>query len=341
MTRPAVLGIDVGGTSIKARLVDADGVVLAEHRAPTPQRDPAAAALADTVVELVRTATADAAVAAATLAAVGVVVPGVVDDRAGVVVLAVNLGWRDVPVLAALRTALADAGFALPVAFGQDVRAGALAEARSGAASDRGVAAAGTGSPAPGTAALATAALAGTDAGPAAAAGAPAGTVAFVPVGTGLASALVADGVLVGAGAWSGEIGQVVIQSGPHAGSRIEEIASAGAVARRAGAKDARTVADRVRAGDPDARRVWDDCVDVLADALAWITAVSGCATIVVGGGLAEAGDLLLAPLRTALSARLTGVRIPRVVRAAHGDAAGAIGAASMAAALIPVGVAA
>ncbi|KQO64404.1 ROK family protein [Curtobacterium sp. Leaf261] len=335
MSGPAVVGIDVGGTSIKARLVDRDGIVLAEHRAPTPRIDPAASELAATVVDLVVRASADAAEAGMALAAVGVVVPGVVDDRAGVVVLAVNLGWRDVPVLAVITSALEDAGFALPVAFGQDVRAGALAEARSGAASAR----SGTVSALSGPASvLSGVSGAAPDHDDAMSDRSFVGTVAFVPVGTGLASALVADGVLVGAGAWSGEIGQVVIPSGPHRGSRVEEIASAGAVAQRAGEQDARSVADRVRAGDADARRVWDDCVDVLADALAWITAVSGCTTIVVGGGLAEADDLLLAPLRGALSARLAGVRVPSVVRATHGDAAGAIGAAFMAADLLPAG---
>ena len=90
-----------------------------------------------------------------------------------------------------------------------------------------------------------------------------------------------------------------------------------------------------VRQGDPAARAVWDDCVAVLADALAWTTAVAGVHTIIVGGGLAESGPLLLDPLRDAVSERLQGVRVPVIVPARHGDAAGAIGAGLLARTLL------
>jgi len=307
MSAPAVLGVDVGGTGIKARLVAAapgpggpDGLdarpdVLTEYRVPTPHDDPDGHVLAGVVTELARTARAAARAAGMTLGAIGVVVPGIVDERAGRVVLAVNMGWRDVPLRAVLVDALAAAGITVPVAFGQDVRAGALAQARAGGAATLH------------------------------------GSMAFVAVGTGLASALVVDGLVLDADGWAGEIGQVVITGGPHSGLRVEEIASAGAVARRAAAPDARSVADRVRAGDPVATAVWDDCVAVLADAIAWITVVGGCARVVVGGGLAEAGDLLLGPLAVALAARLPGVRVPAIRPAQHGDAAGAVGAVALA----------
>ena len=296
----SVLGIDVGGTGIKARLVGTTPAdVLDEQRVPTPREDTDGRALAAVVVGLVQEADRVSTAAGRTLGAIGLAVPGVVDDRAGRVLLAVNLGWRDLDLLGIVRDALAAAGYDLPIAFGQDVRAGALAEA--------------------------TALVPGTGVG---------GTVAFVPVGTGLAAALVIDGRVLAGDGWAGEIGQVRITEGPHAGRRVEEIASASAVARRAGAPDARTVADRVRDGDPAATRVWDECVAVLADALAGLTAVSGCGTIVVGGGLAASGPLLLEPLRAGLAARLPGLRTPEIVPAAHGDTAGAIGAAIMAGAL-------
>jgi glucokinase len=286
----AVLGVDVGGTGIKARLTDADGLVLHEARVPTPSEDPDAVGLASVVAEL-----AVDARRLGPLDAIGLVTPGVVDEAAGTVVLAVNLGWRDVPVRQAVRTALRHRGIDVPLAFGHDVRAGALAETAGGdPASSR-------------------------------------GSVAFVPVGTGLASALVVDGVVVPGGGWAGEIGQVRIPSGPHAGLRVEEIASAGGVARRSGAPSAHAAMLRVRAGDPVATAVWSECVAVLADALAWTTAVAGCHTIIVGGGLAESGPLLLDPLRTAVAERLVGVRVPVVTAARHGDAAGAIGAGVLA----------
>lgn len=286
----AVLGVDVGGTGIKARLTGADGLVLDETRVPTPRGDADATSLAVVVADLT-----ERALRRADLDAVGLVTPGVVDDRTGTVLLAVNLGWRDVPVRDRVRAELASQGIDLPLAFGHDVRAGALAEVSGTAPS------------------LAR------------------GSVAFVPVGTGLASALVVDGVVVGGGGWAGEIGQVRIPTGPHAGRRVEEIASAGGVARRSGTTSAHEAMLRVRAGDAVATRVWHECIDVLADALAWTTTVAGCHTIIVGGGLAESGPLLLDPLRTALVERLPGLRVPVLERARHGDAAGAIGAGLLA----------
>lgn len=290
----AVLGVDVGGTGTKARLTDADGTVLHEARVPTPRRDPDARQLADRVAEL-----AERCAAVAPIEAVGLVTPGVVDERAGTVVLAVNLGWRDVPVRERVETALAARGVHVPVAFGHDVRAGALAEV--------------SGTHGAGGGALTR------------------GSVAFVPVGTGLASALVVDGEVVDGGGWAGEIGQVRILAGPHAGRRVEEIASAGGVARRAGAASAHEAMLRVRAGDAVARAVWDECVDVLADALVWTTAVAGCHSLVIGGGLAESGPLLFEPLTAAVAERISGLAVPAVVPARHGDSAGAIGAGILA----------
>lgn len=289
-TTGTVLGVDVGGTGIKAQLTDADGLVLDETRVPTPRDDHDARRLAVVVADLVVAATQHAP-----LDALGVVTPGVVDEASGRVVLAVNLGWRDVPVLDTVCAELDRRGIALPVAFGHDVRAGALAETTSG---DPGLAR---------------------------------GSVAFVPVGTGLASALVVDGVVVPGDGWAGEIGQVRITSGPNAGLRVEEIASAGGVARRSGAASAREAVLRVRAGDRSAVDALDECVAVLADALVWTTAVAGCHTIIVGGGLAESGPVLFDPLRAAVADRLAGLRVPTLVPARHGDAAGAIGAGLLA----------
>ncbi|WP_346010745.1 ROK family protein [Streptomyces sp. SID5910] len=86
-------------------------------------------------------------------------------------------------------------------------------------------------------------------------------------------------------------------------------------------------VAALLRAGDPRARAVWDRAVDALAAAFATTTTLFAPDTVVVGGGLSEAGELLLAPLRDALAARLTYQRRPAVVRAALGDRAGCLGA--------------
>lgn len=281
---PGAVGVDVGGTTVKAVLVGGTGVVVEEHRVPTPVPDPTG----ERVVEAV--AAAVAALGAGARAPVGVVVPGVVDEGRGVAVLSVNVGWRDVP----LRAMLADR-LGRPVAFGHDVRAGALAELATGAA--RGAS----------------------------------GVVAFVPVGTGVAAAVLVDGRPVVAGGWAGELGQLVLADGPFAGRRVEEVASAPATARRAGEPDARRVAERVAAGDPAATGVWRETVAVLGEALAGLVVAVAPETVVVGGGLALAGDVLLDPLRDELARRTAGLRQPRLVVAAHGDRAAALGAALLA----------
>jgi len=280
-----VLGIDVGGTSVKARLVDADDTVVGDWREATPAGDSDASRTVALIAGLV-----DRARALGRVDAVGLAIPGIVDETTGTSVHAVNLGWHGLPV-----RDLVAAAIGLPLGFGQDVRVGALAESTSGAA-----------------------------------AGVP-GTVAFVPVGTGLAAAIIVDGVPLVAGGWAGETGQVVIAHGPHSGLRVEEIASAGAIARRLGVGNARSAAELVRGGDPVASVVWQEAVDVLADSLVWMAAVAAPGTIVVGGGLAEAGALLFDPLNAAVDARIGVMRRPSIVPALHGEAAAVIGATYLA----------
>lgn len=280
-----MIGVDVGGTTVKGLSLAADGTVLAERRATTPSPDPTGSGVL-------------AAVAAVATSLghrhgdpLGVALPGVVDEATGTAVQSANLGWRDLPALDLLRARLGDG-----VVLCHDVRAGAVAEAGSGAAQGIG------------------------------------GVAAFVPVGTGISAAVLVDGVPLVAGGWAGEIGQVVLADGPFAGLRVEEVASATATARRHGTRDARAVALAVAAGDAAAQRVWGETVDVLGQALAFLVAAVAPTTVVVGGGLALAGDLLLTPLRARLHDLVPTLRVPQLVGAVHGDSAAARGAALLAA---------
>lgn len=200
-----------------------------------------------------------------------------------------------------LRGSLA-AHVAAEVVIGHDVRAGLLAEHLLGAA--RGV-----------------------------------DDVLFVPLGTGLAVALMTGGRVVRGSTWTGELGHVRVQpDGPACGCGrrgcLEVVAGATAVGRRwreAGrAGDASDVAAGVVAGDAVASAIWHEAVGFLAGALAPVVASAGTRLVVVGGGMAEAGPTLLDPLHAALAELLPDPDGVAVVRAALGEWAGAIGASHL-----------
>jgi glucokinase len=299
-----IVAMDVGGTRIKCALVDPNVRVLHTERHPTgAERGPAAVVLS--MLEILDGLAGKARAEGRRPVAAGVVLPGVVDEVAGVAAWSSNVGFRDVPV----RERIA-AHLGLPVALGHDVRAGGLAEARLGG-------------------------------------GQRGRHVLFVAIGTGIAAASVVEGrTYAGAHGAAGELGHVVVRpGGPRCGCAgrgcLESVASASALARRyaelAGTTQAGTAhsaADVVAlaaAGDPLAGRAWQEVIDALADGLLTAQSLFDPDTVVLGGGLAEAGEALLGPLRTALRARLVFQREPRLVRATLGDEAGCLGAALLA----------
>ncbi|KGN40970.1 hypothetical protein N801_10285 [Knoellia aerolata DSM 18566] len=290
-------GVDVGGTRVKSVLADDDGSVLFSHTASTPERPGAGVVdvIVDAVTTLLDLARADGI--DGRLAAVGAVVPGLVDEATGSAAWSANLGWRDLPLRDLLRSR-----FDVPVAVGHDVRAGLLAEFHLGAAK-----------------------------------GVP--DALFVPLGTGIASALLASGRVVAGTEWTGEIGHVTVQpGGPVCGCGrrgcLEAVASASALGRawrelgRDG--DAETLSLAVADGDPEAIRLWEDAIDALVRVIGPVCAAAGTRVVLIGGGLALSGAVLLEPLRDRLVSVLGHDRII-VTRAALGDRAGALGATLLA----------
>jgi glucokinase len=144
-----------------------------------------------------------------------------------------------------------------------------------------------------------------------------------------------------------GEFGHIVVRPGGlpcGCGLRgcLAQYSSAGAVAARyaeaAGTENvgALDVAARLATGDPIARRIWDEAVDVLADALLTTAALLDPDRVVIGGGLAEAGPTLMEPLAAALAAKTTYHALPELVTAELGDLAGCLGAGLLAWDLVP-----
>lgn len=297
-----VIALDVGGTGMKAALVGADGTLLHEDRRPTGrERGPEAvvATILDFAAELRAIGEQRYGGPAA---AAGVGVPGVLDEARGIAVFSANLGWRDVP----LRALLAERLAGTPVALAHDVRMGGLAEGRTGA-------------------------------------GEGADRFLFVSLGTGIAGAIGIGGrVDPGANGSSGEIGHIVVRpGGPACGCGqsgcLETLASASAVGRawaRASGDpeaDAAGCAKAVESGDARAVAVWHEAVGALADGLVTGVTLLDPGMLIIGGGLAEAGETLFAPLRAAVEERITFQKLPSVVPAALGDTAGCLGAGLLA----------
>ncbi len=160
----------------------------------------------------------------------------------------------------------------------------------------------------------------------------------FLAIGTGIAGGFVLDGRIdPGAHGASGEIGHIVVRTGPDAlpcgcGGRgcLEMYASAAAIARAYG-DDAAEVARLARAGEPRAAEVWSEAIGALADGLLIGIALHDPRLIVLGGGLAEAGEFLFEPLAKALAERRTFHPLPELAAAQLGDEAGCHGAALLA----------
>jgi glucokinase len=291
------LAIDVGGSAVKVAYGLADGR-LEESRSITITDIRARGELISGIVEAIRVA-ADSAPPHLDVRSVGLVVPGNVDEAAGIGRHSIILGWRDIPF-----GRLVTEATALPVRVGHDVSAGALAEGWLGAARGH------------------TEWL-------------------FLALGTGLGSAFVLGGVPYrGFNGYGGELSHVVaLPDGPtcRCGKRgcLEMLASASAVVDRyveaSGTPEpisAAEVARRVLKGDEVAVAVWEQAVSALAVVVAGYVESMNPSAVVVGGGLAESGGLLLDPLRERLYAQIHFADRPVVHPAALGASAGACGAA-------------
>jgi glucokinase len=122
------VGVDLGGTNIRAAVFDGGMEILGRSEMPTRAQE-AADDVIRRIASCVREALDRSSVAAGEIAGVGIGAAGLTDWRTGVVVLASNLGWRNVP----LRERLEQELDGLHVEVDKDTNAAALAEARLGA----------------------------------------------------------------------------------------------------------------------------------------------------------------------------------------------------------------
>ena len=288
------LGLDLGGTNIKVVVLDdATGTekVVSSETVPTfAERGPAA--VVARLVDIARGITESQT----GIKAIGIGVPGLFDVTLGTIELFPNLPgpWRGQPV----RDPVAE-DLGLPVTLINDARAFTLAEGTIGA---------GLGS----------------------------STLVCVTLGTGIGGGIMFDGELyTGPLGVAGEIGhQTVLPDGPLCGCGnrgcAEALARADAIAARAGRRTVEEVYTGVEAGEPDCLEAVRFAAYYLGIALANAVALLGPDRIVIGGGISEAGDVALDPIRHAVRERVTLVPTDsiNVVPAALGSKAGAVGAA-------------
>jgi len=306
------IGVDVGGTKIAAGLVDEEGRILSRVRRESPAAD--SNLIEDTIADLVRELARGHDVSG-----VGVGAAGFIDAARSTVLFAPNLAWRDEPLRAELERRVD-----LPVVVENDANAAAWGEFVFGSGED-------------------------------------VDHLVMVTVGTGVGGGIVHDGALLrGAAGVAAEIGHLRVVPGGRpcgCGNRgcWEQYASGSALvrdARAAACEDPARAAAVIELAGGDPERITgpqitqlatqgdqfaitrvDELARWLGEGMATLAAVLDPAVFVVGGGVAETGDLLLDRVRGYFSAELTG-RSHRpdieIRQASLGNDAGLIGAADL-----------
>ena len=308
------IGLDIGGTNINGGVIDGNGAILARGRRDTPAHD--ASAIVEEAADLIRELSV-----AQKIDAVGVACAAYINRSGSLVFFSPNLAWRDEPLRERLRSAVD-----LPVMIENDANAAAWGEFRFGAAIE-------------------------------------VNDVVMLTVGTGLGGGVVVDGVLMrGAFGVAAELGHMrVVPDGLRCGCGNrgcwEQYASGRALVREA--------RELVASGTPHAARLNELCggdpaalsgpdvtkaategdpaaVELLADLGTWIgegaasvAAILDPELIVLGGGVSDAGALLIDPALAAFRRQLTGRGHrpeARFAVASLGNDAGMIGAANLAA---------
>jgi len=305
----AFLGIHFGVRATTVALADARGTIRVLRGRPSLLGSPARSLKA--VRTLLAEVLAAAKVPRGRVEAAGATVPGLVDQETGVCVLAPNLGWREFPLREALATELG-----VPVIVNNITQAAAVAEGRVGAAKS-------------------------------------VRSYVWLYVGSGVGSGVVVDGNLFyGQRGFSGEIGHCpVVESGPACacGRRgcLETVASAMALTRAAeaaiaagektvltemtGPLDPAAIGEAARDGDAVARRILEEASEHLGRGISYLVNVLNPEMIVLGGPVAQAGEILLEAVRASVARHALLPKGIAIVPSALGDKAELTGAVILA----------
>jgi glucokinase len=312
-----VVGVDLGGTNIVVGVMPRDGSQQFAIRSQPTRAETGADAVVDRIVEMIEVAIAEVmAETGATRAqfdGVGIGSPGPLDRERGVVIITPNLGWRDFP----LRDLISDR-VGLPATLDNDANCATLGEWWCGAAHGG-------------------------------------RNVVGLTIGTGIGGGLILNGLLYhGASDVAGEVGHATIDSN---GRRckcgnygcLEAYASGPAIAERAREAlaiygpsrlrdlvggdltliTAATVYAAAEQGDAVARDVVRDTARFLGTGIANLVNIFNPDTVVIAGGVTQAGEALFEPLRGEVRNRAfaPAVNACRIVPGTLSGTAGVVGA--------------
>ena len=308
------IGIDVGGTNVKIALVD-DGKIIYSNSVPT-YAQMGYEYTVNNIKQAIKDLMKETETTAADIKGIGFDFPGQVDYKTGIVKLAPNIpGWVNVPIAQMIEEA-----FHIPTRIDNDVRCAALGEMNFGA-------------------------------------GKGCQNFVCITVGTGIGSGLVVNGQLVrGAANAAGEIGHIKLQmkDGPICGCGdtgcLEAFASGPSIVAMAqdylksgkstkfremagdGEITPYIVAKAAEAGDPVAKRIFTIIGEYVGMGLVSVINLLNPEKVIIGGGVAEAGDLLLEPIRKTVMERAMVVarESVEIVPAELGNSAGVIGASML-----------
>lgn len=306
------IGIDIGGTKIAGALVDEAGAIVRESRVATPVSDPAA--LVTAVVDLVQELRQGHEVLGA-----GVAMAGFIDHQQANVIYGTNFGWKNFPLKSEIESKLD-----IPVIIENDANAAGWAEYRFGAGQGH-------------------------------------QHMVMLTLGTGVGGAIIVDGKMLRGGfGVAGELGHMrvvpdgiacgcgqrgciesyasgtallrtaneLVDSGDPAGKRLAELKA------QAGKLTGAEVYQALVEGDPGAVQLLNDLAGWLGQAIASLSAILDPEIVVIGGGVSQAGELLLEPVRAAYRkyAPAGGFRPElAIVTAEFVNDAGVVGAADLA----------
>src|SRR5215211_286928 len=289
MATPRVIAVDLGGTKLLTGVLDEEGVIV--QRTVRPTALGSEEELLDQIDSAIEELRAEQA------GAIGVGIPSTIDQQRGCAVSSVNIPLAGVDFRDHLTKR-----FELPAAIENDANAAALAEHRFGA-------------------------------------GRGTRHMVMLTLGTGIGGGLILDGELYrGAQGAAGELGHITLDlDGPPCQGtcpglgHLEALASGTATDRMAAGKtvDARLAVDLAAEGPGDARDVLERVGFVLGNGIASLVNVFNPELVVIGGGFARAGNLLLDPARKVVAERalLPARELVRIVPALLGPEAGLVGA--------------